>query len=168
MRIAADENTNSLVIIASNDDYTIVEGVIQKLDVQRKQVFVDAVIMELSSTDSFNFNLALHGPLNIGDNATGIAAGQFGTNSLGFNAADALSGLAVGVFGNSVDVPIATGTGESTTLSVPAFGVALQALKTNQNVNIVISNSTITNNEHSNIRVQTGQDISIINNDAAG
>lgn len=138
MRIASDENTNSLVIIASKDDYAVIESVIKQLDTKRKQVFVDCVILEMSSQDQHSFDIAYHTPFTPGgDGTSGLVAGQFGTNSLGLSTA-ALSGFSFGVFGKSLEVPILDPTtGTASTLSIPAFGVALQALQTNQMVNIV-------------------------------
>lgn len=155
MRIAADENTNALVIIASRDDYAVVESVIKQLDVKRKQVFVEAVIMELTSTDGFNFNLAYHAPFDPGNGATGVAAAQFGTNSLGFDIASALTGFTFGIFGQNIDVPIVDPTsGQTTNLAVPAFGIALDAIKTMQTVNIVSSPSLMAlDNEQAKIVV---------------
>ncbi|HMV65785.1 MAG TPA: type II secretion system secretin GspD [Myxococcota bacterium] len=143
MRIAADENTNSLVIIASKDDYAVIKSVIQELDVKRKQVYLDCVIVELSSQDRTQFDIAYHTPFSAGGESQGLVAGQFGTNSLGLST-DALSGFSFGVFGKSVDIPITSPLdGSATTLSVPAFGIALQALKSNQMVNIVSAPSLL-------------------------
>ncbi|NCG20199.1 MAG: type II secretion system secretin GspD, partial [Rhodobacterales bacterium] len=148
-RIAADENTNSLVIIANQEDYRVVQTVISQLDVERKQVFVDVVILELSSEDTFDLGLAAHLPTQPSADSTGIIGGQFGTQSLGLTQ-DLLSGLAVGVFGPSVDVPFADGT----TLPVPAFGIVLNALKSNASVNIVSNPNIMTlDNEEAEIVV---------------
>lgn len=46
--ITPDKATNSLVIIASSNDYKTVKGVIEKLDIRRRQVYVEATIMEIS------------------------------------------------------------------------------------------------------------------------
>ena len=78
MRIAADENTNSLVIIANQEDFRVVSGVIRQLDIERKQVFVDAVILELSSEDTFNLGLAAHLPTQPDPNAAGYQDDGFG------------------------------------------------------------------------------------------
>lgn len=154
MRIAPDENTNALVIIASKDDYSVIESVIRELDVKRKQVFVDAVVLEMSSTDTFDFNLAYHAPIpGLGAETLGIAAAQFGTNSLGFDAS-ALSGFATGIYGQTVEVPVTGPDGSPTLLSIPSFGIALNALKTNQMVNIVSSPSLLAlDNEEAKIVV---------------
>ncbi|MCB9680358.1 MAG: type II secretion system secretin GspD [Alphaproteobacteria bacterium] len=155
LRISPDENTNSLVIIATTEaDYKIIEGVIKELDRKRKQVFVDAVILEMSSSDTFDFNIAYHVPLQPGNDAAGVIGSQLGTNSLGFST-DLLTGLGFGVFGKTIDVPVVdTTSGTVTTLGIPSFGIALQALKTNQMVNIVSTPSLMAlDNEDAKISV---------------
>ncbi len=149
MRIAADEATNSLVIIADNDDFKVVESVIRQLDVERKQVFVDAVVMELSSEDAMSLGLAAHLPQQPSAEAAGFIGTQLGATSLGLSP-DALSGLAVGVFGESIDVPLVDGT----TLPIPAFGIVLNALKTSGSTNIISNPSLMTqDNEEATILV---------------
>jgi general secretion pathway protein D len=51
--IKADKNTNSLVISASKQDYERVISIINKLDIPRDQVYVQAIIMEMSLNDGF-------------------------------------------------------------------------------------------------------------------
>jgi len=46
--ITPDKSTNSLVITASPQDYEVLKGVIEKLDIRRLQVFVEGLIMEIS------------------------------------------------------------------------------------------------------------------------
>jgi general secretion pathway protein D len=154
MRIASDEGTNSLVIIASKADYAVVESVIRQLDVRRKQVFIDCVVVEMSSSDRTQWDLAFHTPFTAGGESAGLVGGQFGTNSLGLST-DALSGFSVGLFGKTTDIPVLDPTtGIASTLSVPVFGIALQALKTNQMVNIVSSPSLMAqDNEEAEIVV---------------
>lgn len=52
--IKADKNTNSLVISASKPDYERVLMILAKLDIPRDQVYVQAVIMEMSLSDGFS------------------------------------------------------------------------------------------------------------------
>jgi general secretion pathway protein D len=149
MRIAHDEATNSLVIIASPEDFRIVKQVIDELDRVRKQVFVDAVIMEIASDDDLTFSMAAHAPQSAGGESVGFVSGQFGTRSFGFSQ-DLLSGLAMGIFGQSVQVPLADGQ----TLSVPAFGIVLQAIKTYSSSEIVSNPNLIAlDNEEAKIIV---------------
>ncbi|MBX2796241.1 MAG: type II secretion system secretin GspD [Myxococcales bacterium] len=158
MRIAADENTNSLVIIADNDDFKIVKSVIDMLDIERKQVFVDAVVMELSSEDTETLGLAYHLPQQPSADATGFVGSQLGATSLGLTQ-DALSGLAFGVFGQTVDVPVINPTtGLTEALPVPSFGIALNAIKTFGSTNI-ISNPTLTTLDNEEAQITVGRKI---------
>ena len=158
MRIAHDESTNSLVIIAAPEDYRVVRRVVDRLDKRRRQVFVDAVILELSSQDEFQLGVAAHMPTSPAEGAAGILSGQFGTQSLGLSQ-ELLSGLALGVFGESIEVPFADGQ----TLSVPGFGIVLHALKTNSGVNIV-SNPNLLTLDNTEARITVGRKVPFPNN----
>jgi general secretion pathway protein D len=52
VKITADPATNSLVIQATREGYETISEVIAKLDVERPQVLVEALIMEVDITDS--------------------------------------------------------------------------------------------------------------------
>jgi general secretion pathway protein D len=158
MRIAADEATNSLVIIADREDFIIVKRVIDELDRERKQVFVDAVIMELSSQDAYNFGLGAHIPQSPGDGQAGFIGAQLGASSLGLTT-DALTGLALGVFGQSISVPVVDqATLTATTLDIPAFGIALNALKSSGATNI-ISNPSLTTLDNEEATIVVGRKV---------
>ncbi len=63
INLSADPATNSLVIQASKEAYETLQQVIEKLDIARPQVLVEALIMEVDITDGFelgfNFGYAL-------------------------------------------------------------------------------------------------------------
>ena len=46
--VTADKTTNALIIIASPQDYTVLEEVIKKLDIVRAQVYVEVLIAEVT------------------------------------------------------------------------------------------------------------------------
>ncbi|NTW59743.1 MAG: hypothetical protein HGA43_11325, partial [Nitrospirae bacterium] len=50
--ITADKLTNSLIIVASAIDYETMKDVIQKLDIRRRQVYVEAAIIEMGLSKS--------------------------------------------------------------------------------------------------------------------
>ncbi len=151
MRITHDEATNSLVIIASNEDFRVVESVISKLDIRRKQVFVDAVILEIGSQDTDQFGVAYHGPLQLGD-TVGFWGSQLGASSLGLTQ-DLLSGVAAGVFGNGIEVPFSTPMGVQN-ITIPAFGIVVSALRANSLISIVSNPNLLTlDNEEAKIIV---------------
>jgi general secretion pathway protein D len=153
MRITHDEDTNSLIVIASNDDFRIISRVISKLDIVRRQVFVDAVVLELSSDDTAELGFAYHGPLSESSDLLTFGGAQLGSSSLGLSQ-DMLSGLAVGAFGEAISVPFSDGT----ELSIPAFGVVLNALKSNSAVNI-ISNPQIWTVDNQEAEIIVGRKI---------
>jgi general secretion pathway protein D len=57
VKIVADKATNSLVITAKPEEFQILAPVISKLDIPRKQVYVEALIMEISSTTSISLGV---------------------------------------------------------------------------------------------------------------
>jgi general secretion pathway protein D len=153
VRITSDENTNSLVIIATPDQIQYIKKVIEKLDIRRKQVFVEAVILELASDETMNVGAGAHMGTANDDGGLSILGAQLNGSSLGLSA-DLLTGMAMGVFGAPVSVDVSDGLGGSTTLSIPAFGIALNALQSNSAVNILSTpNILTTDNEEASIVV---------------
>ncbi len=57
IKIVADKATNSLVITARPDEFATLKQTIDKLDIQRKQVFIEALIMEVSTSTDFSFGV---------------------------------------------------------------------------------------------------------------
>ena len=153
VKITSDENTNSLVIIATPDQMRYLRQVIEKLDIRRKQVFVEAVILELASDDQFDIGLGAHLGKPGDDGSLSIFSSQLNGSSFGLSA-DLLSGMAMGVFGEPVSVDVSDGLGGTSSLSVPAFGIALNALQSNSAVNILSTPNILTmDNEEASIVV---------------
>ena len=57
VRIVADKATNSLVITAKKEDYIILEDVIEKLDIARRMVYIEALIMEVDMKKDFDLGV---------------------------------------------------------------------------------------------------------------
>jgi general secretion pathway protein D len=55
--IEADEDTNALIITADADEMASLEAVIQRLDIRRAQVLVEAIIVEMQVTDGQELGL---------------------------------------------------------------------------------------------------------------
>ena len=171
VRIASDENTNSLVIIATRDQFEVIGDVIAKLDIRRKQVFVEAVILELATDDTNSFGMGIHGGGPNGADGVNIYGARLGANSAGglTNYADVssgsaglLDGLNMGIFGPSIEVDasalgaaVSDGEGSGvSTIPVPAFGIVLNALQASASVNIVSTPNVLTmDNEEAKIVV---------------
>jgi len=68
--VTSDEPTNSLVIQASQEGYDTLRQVIEKLDIRRPQVLVEALIIEVDVTDANE--LGLNGILQFFNGATNL------------------------------------------------------------------------------------------------
>ncbi len=129
--------TNSLLITSSLHDYAALRRVIERLDISPRQVFIEAVIMELSVSRSTNLGIAYHGgavgaPQIDGDPSLavfGFDAARTATPSL---SPDLLTGLAVGLRGP--EIPEAS---ELIGFSIPSFGIVLNAIANTGDVNVL-------------------------------
>lgn len=70
--IQADENTNALVITAPPDVFRSLRAVIQKLDIRRAQVLVEAVVAEVSTGSSTELGVQWAGNGSESDNPVGL------------------------------------------------------------------------------------------------
>jgi general secretion pathway protein D len=146
IRLSADPATNSLVIQASKEGYETLIQVIEKLDVPRPQVLVEALIMEVDITDGFElgFNLGYR----IVNNDVNVAfAGQ------------GLAGTATplaALMKSSITTEEDGGDGKGST-----FSVQMQAAAEDNRVKILSSPHILTSdNETAEIRI--GDNIPIV------
>jgi general secretion pathway protein D len=150
VRITAHKPTNSLVITSSLHDYAALRNVIARLDVQRRQVFIEAVIMELSIRRSSKLGLSFHGgiPNTPEDGAISI----FGFNAQGSLSPvtpESLSGLALGVRGPQIPE-----SQQLLGINIPAFGVVLNAIANSGDANVLSTPHIIAmDNEEAEISV---------------
>jgi general secretion pathway protein D len=57
VRVIADKDTNSLLILASPTDYDVIEGALRKLDVVPRQVLVEVLLAEVRLSDELTFGI---------------------------------------------------------------------------------------------------------------
>ncbi len=144
--IAADPSTNTLIINASRADYFKVKELIDALDVKRRQVLVEATILEvtLSKDEEFGAELLTSG----------------GTDEGGIVAQSNFGGLSqlVANPGALEDLTIAAASTGTITLPgglvIPSQAILLNAVKRNSNVNVLSApNIVTTDNEEAEIIV---------------
>ena len=58
VRIIAEKNTNSLLIVSNKFNYETILNILKKVDISRNQVFVKAIIMELSTDRNNDWQIA--------------------------------------------------------------------------------------------------------------
>jgi general secretion pathway protein D len=161
VKITADKNTNSLVVIASQADYRNLIKVVEQLDIRRRQVFVEAVIMEVNLDNATDIGVSAHGGTVInnvnfrgskGDAPLVIGSELGGLNSLGGVASlGSLGGFLAGLQGPPITVP-------GLNISLPSFAILLNALQSSSDVNVISTPHVImTDNTEGEITV--GQNV---------
>ncbi|MBK8251644.1 MAG: type II secretion system secretin GspD [Polyangiaceae bacterium] len=136
IKVVCDEASNKLVVTASPRDYAQLRNVIDQLDMPRRQVFIEAVIMDVGVDRDLNLGIGYHGGGPIANALSKDDTFLYGGNNPGQSVtglpAD-LEGLAIGVRGPSVTELDTLFPG----LSIPAFGVVLHAVGRDGNTNVL-------------------------------
>lgn len=155
--IVPDTGTNSLLIIATPNDYNQIQRVIDKLDVRRPQVMIEAAILEVTDDDDFQFGVEV--ATVDGFSNSNEPRLNFGT-SFGFSEIVDSSGVPIGT-GGGVPAgrnPIIGQGGLLTLNKGSAFDIPLlvRFLKTQTDANVLQQPMLITNdNESATIVIET-------------
>ncbi len=164
VKVTADKATNSLVIVASQNDFRSLQKVIGKLDIARRQVFVEAVIMEVNMDTTKDVGLAFHtgAAAEIGGETVPLIFGtQFKSQGQNVNSLSVVNNLNMLGFLSGLRGPDLEGT-ESIlgNIALPSFGVVLQALQTDSNVD-VLSTPHILTSDNEEAEIKVGENIPI-------
>jgi general secretion pathway protein D len=159
VRINFDRPTNSLIVVSSLKDYQSLRRVIERLDSPRKQVFVEAMILEVTIDKERDLGASWHGaiPHNLfGMNNPSLIVAGLNPSKTIFPAGSIADTMLAGILGPVLPAEDARslGTASTTTIDIPQFGVLVKALQTNSDVD-VLSNPhiLIMNNEEGEISV---------------
>ena len=157
--IQADASTNSIIITAPDAIYNNLRAALDKLDVRRAQVYVEALIAELTADKAAEFGIQWQNLSGLGANNAqafgGTNFGIAGQNIAGIaqNPATAARGLNIGVVKGQVTIP---GVGQIVNL-----GLLIRALETDANANILSTPTLLTlDNEEASIVI--GQNVPFI------
>jgi len=165
--VTPDQATNSLVVSSSPRDFAQLRLVVQRLDQPRRQVFIEAVIMDVGVSNELAFGVSWHGGAqpNVGGEQSLMIGGFNAGSSLAFPFdPSALQGLAAGMRGP--DLSGTSGLGPMG-LSIPAFGVVVNAMASSGRGNILATPHVIaTDNVAAEISV--GENIPLQINSAGG
>jgi len=172
--ITADKPTNSLIINSSPEDYETIREIIAQLDIKRKQVFVEALILELSMDATKRLGASLQGVVDIGSDSA-----VFGTSNLNGAVPDGGAGLTdlvadsgtglPSLLGKTIDGillgglfnPIEIEGPNGELITVPAMSALIDLSKTDTDVNILSAPRLLTSdNEEAEIIV--GSNVPII------
>ncbi len=152
VKITADKATNSLVITAKPEEFQVLEPIILKLDIPRKQVYVEALIMEVSSSLSvsvgIDWTVGEETGLPFGAN-DGVVFGGSNTGDIGvLDAAGQLS-LPSGLTAGVVSFPITIGE-----ITFSNLAAIINAAQTDNDFNIISTPQLMTlDNEEATVVV---------------
>ncbi len=152
VKIVADKATNSLVITAKPEEYQVLEPIIQQLDIPRKQVYVEALIMEVRATlqISVGVDWTAAGETNLPLGADdGVAFG--GSRTSGVSVFDQFGNLALpaGLSAGVVSFPVTIGGVTFTNLAT-----LITAAQTDNNFNVIATPQLMTlDNEEASVVV---------------
>src|SRR5262249_30383880 len=159
--IQADAATNSIIITAPDAVYNSLRAALDKLDVRRAQVYVEALIAEVTADKAAEFGVQWQDLTGAG--STDTQARAFGGTNFGNPSQNILGiaqspagqgrGLNIGVIKGRVSIP---GIGEILNL-----GVLVRALETDNNANI-LSTPTLLTLDNEEARIVIGQNVPFI------
>jgi general secretion pathway protein D len=163
--IQADEATNSIIINASDTVYNNLRLVIEQLDVRRAQVYVEALIVEMTadSTNELGFQWAAAGGVRSGAIAgganfpsanpsiTGLAASPAG--AIAANNGGGPAGLVVAVLGKTITLPDGS--------TVRGLGALARALQANS-LNNILSTPTLLTLDNYQAKIVVGQNVPFV------
>jgi len=159
--IQADAATNSIIITAPEAIYNNLRAVLDKLDVRRAQVYVEALIAELTADKAAEFGVQWQDLTGLGQTGTqtigGTNFGGAGQNILGVaaNPTSVGRGLNVGVIKGTIKLP---GVGGAEIVNI---GMLVRALETDANANI-LSTPTLLTLDNEEAKIVIGQNVPFV------
>jgi general secretion pathway protein D len=159
VRISADKATNSLIIVAEKEDYTVLEDIIDKLDIPRSMVYIESLIMEVLVDKGFEVGVRWRalGGTSINDES-GAVGGAF---SGGADAIDEKTiaepgsgGFAMGIISGAIEIMTAGGT----PITVPNLSAVATAFESDRDVHI-LSTPQILTTDNEEARIVVGKNV---------
>ncbi len=163
--VTADKATNALIVVASPSDFQSLSNVIKQLDRRRKQVYVEAMIVE-ASVDKLR-ELGTKWRLMGRSGGEPVAIGGFGTMDSDAiqSVISGLGGATLGGLGNYLNVPLTSvgsdGTVTTSTLTVPGFSVLFNLNEFRDAVN-VLSAPQILTSDNKEAEIVVGENVPFI------
>jgi general secretion pathway protein D len=133
VRVIGDKATNALIVMASGRDFVAIKRVIKDLDMARRQIFIEALILEVQLSKETSLGTSSHGgyPTDRGDLIIG------GVQTPNLKSLDLTSLVSAnGLIGGIIGAPLANSQTFLGT-SIPSYGLLFQALATQDNTNIL-------------------------------
>jgi general secretion pathway protein D len=156
--IQADAATNSIIITAPDAIYNNLRAALEKLDVRRAQVYVEALIAEVTADKAAEFGIQWQSLSGLGQTSTaGFGGTNFGTagqNILGIsqNPTTAGHGLNIGVVKGTVSIG---------GVQILNLGLLVRALESDANANI-LSTPTLLTLDNEEAKIVIGKNVPFV------
>ena len=134
VRVIGDKPTNSLIVMSSGRDFILIKDVVRRLDQPRRQVFIEALILEVQISKELDLGTSSHGGLPVND-SNAIVLGGVQTPTLK-SISPATLASATGLVGGLIGSPLANSQTFLGT-SIPSYGILFQALATQDNTDVL-------------------------------
>jgi general secretion pathway protein D len=152
VRMTADPATNAMIIDASPQDFETLKDVIEKLDVRRRQVYLEAIVAEVSLDKTRELGIEFQGATTLG-NGVGFGRTNLSGDINQLLTPASLQGLI-----------LAAASSQTVTVNgvtVPAQQALLRALERQSDTNI-LSAPTILTSDNQEAEIVSGQNVPFI------
>lgn len=156
--ITPDKATNSLIIVASPEDFQNLLPVIRKLDRRPRQVYVEAMITEVSINKTLEIGTRWR--LAAEKDSQPVFIGGTGTldTSTVQSLLTGLAGLTAGGLGNLMTVPLTNADGTTTNFTIPGFAAMLSISEFKDAIN-VLSTPNILTSDNREAEIIVGENV---------
>lgn len=150
IKITSDPETNALIVTASQEEYMALEDIIKQLDIPRRMVYLEALIMEVSIDKQFDIGAEWGGLGSFHDETgtlgTGFTKNNFSMiNGVSKGTAGMAAGATFGILKKGVKIG---GT------YFPNIGAIVNAYQTDSDINIIATPQILTtDNKEASITV---------------
>jgi general secretion pathway protein D len=160
--IQADSANNALIVMAPEPIYNNIRAIVEKLDVRRAQIYVEALVVEVTADKAAEFGIQwnLLDPNRLSNNQVQIGGGtNFTTRGSGSNLLDVQTSLSSA--GQGLNLAVIRGSINIGGIAVTNIALLARALESDANTNILSTPNLLTlDNEEAKIVV--GQNVPFI------
>ncbi|AVD71157.1 type II secretion system protein GspD [Desulfobulbus oralis] len=153
INIVADTETNALVINGPREEFEAVAAIVRQLDVPRRMIYLEALIMEVQADKDFNIGVQWGGAGTFADKKGRLYTGFSGNadkpydiiNGMNAGKATLPAGFTLGVLKEGIEIG---------GITFPNLGAVLNAYKNDEDINIIATPQILaTDNKKAAIKV---------------
>lgn len=143
VKVSADDGTNAVLVLASARDTLAVRAMLDELDAPRRQIYLEAMVLEVATSNGRDVGVSWHGGQDTGTStSSGLAFGALQADGLSsVFASESVTSAGAGFIGGLIGSPLT-----STLLgdTVPSLGMLIKASATSSNIEVLSSPHVMT------------------------